>query len=183
MKIYTKTGDTGETSLISGKRVPKDNDRIEAYGSVDELNSWLGVLLTHQDCPEDTKEILIRAQNELFVIGSHLANEPGKNDFPLPAIDENGPQKLEFEIDRLNQALEPLKHFVLPGGSQGVSFAHVARTVCRRAERHVVKLSHVEPVEESIIVYLNRLSDFLFIWSRYVAKTTQVEEVKWIPNK
>jgi cob(I)alamin adenosyltransferase len=182
MKIYTKTGDKGQTSLISGKRVPKNHDRIEAYGSTDELNSFIGLIIAQADTPDSSKLILTQIQNEIFVIGSHLANEPGKNTFPLPELDPKGTEKLEKEIDRMNEELEGLKNFVLPGGSQSIAFTHIARTVCRRAERNIVKLMHQEPVNENIVIYLNRMSDYLFTLSRFIAKKTGVEEIKWTPR-
>jgi len=179
MKIYTKTGDKGETSLISGKRVKKNNARIEAYGSTDELNSWLGLLVSLSETPQESKTILFNAQNELFVIGSHLASEPGKNTYPLPSLNPNGTSELEDAIDSMNVSLEPLKNFVLPGGSQSIAYTHIARTVCRRAERNIVNLMQLEPVEENIIIYLNRLSDYLFVLSRYFAHKNNVSEVIW----
>ncbi len=176
-KIYTKTGDTGETALFGGKRLPKSHVRIEAYGTVDELNSWIGVLRDLTDVSE-TKELLKAIQDRLFTLGSNLASDPDK-DMLTPDLTENDIQQLERAIDVMNETLPPLKNFILPGGHTTVSFCHVARCVCRRAERQVVALSLHEPVEGLIIQYLNRLSDYLFVLARKLAKDLKVEEVIW----
>jgi cob(I)alamin adenosyltransferase len=179
-KIYTKTGDKGETSLFGGKRLPKSHERIEAYGTVDELNAWIGVL---RDLTEaiSIKDLLKSIQDRLFTLGSNLASDPDK-DMITPDIFEHDIEVLEHVMNVMNESLPPLKNFILPGGHTTVSFCHVARCVCRRAERQVVALSLHEPVEERIIRYLNRLSDYLFVLSRQLAKDLKVEEVIWRPR-
>src|SRR5690606_12520880 len=157
MKIYTKTGDEGTTSLFGGKRVSKADLRIDAYGTTDELNSWIGIL-RDQPVNESRKEVLLVIQDRLFTIGSILAVEPGNTRVKVPALDEEDIQFLEKQIDQMDAALPPLRSFVLPGGHQSVSFGHVSRTVCRRAERIVVALGEVDGL---VVKYLNRLSDFL----------------------
>ncbi len=179
-KIYTKTGDTGETALFGGKRLPKDHLRIEAYGTVDELNAHIGVIRDFSS-EEETSAQLLEVQNQLFTIGSHLACDPDKK-MKLPEILPESITLLEAEIDRLTAALPELKHFVLPGGHLSNSFCHVARCVCRRAERTVVALSHSETVEPILIQYLNRLSDYLFTLCRAFSQWNDMEEVKWIPK-
>lgn len=179
-KIYTKTGDTGETALFGGKRLPKSHVRIEAYGTVDELNSWIGVLRDLTDTSE-TKDLLKAIQDRLFTLGSNLASDPDK-DMLTPDLTENDIQQLERAIDVMNEILPPLKNFILPGGHTTISFCHVARCVCRRAERQVVALSLHEPVEGLIIQYLNRLSDYLFVLARKLAMDLNVEEVIWRPR-
>ena len=180
MKVYTKTGDEGKTSLVGGTRVPKDHIRIECYGTVDELCSWIG-LVGDQDIEEEHKKVLIEIQDRLFTIESLLASEPD-NDFKLPEILESDVKFLEKEIDKINSKLPPLKSFLLPGGHEIISQCHLARTVCRRAERLVIQLSRKYPVQELIIVYLNRLSDYLFMLSRKVAQEKGVEERLWKPR-
>lgn len=179
-KIYTKTGDSGETALFGGKRLPKDHLRIEAYGTVDELNAHIGVIKDFSS-EETTTALLLAIQHQLFTIGSHLACDPEKQ-MKLPEISMQSIVDLEVEIDRLTSELPELKHFVLPGGHLSNSFCHVARCVCRRAERAVVALSHSEPVEPILIQYLNRLSDYLFTLCRAFSQWNDVEEVKWMPN-
>lgn len=181
MKIYTKTGDDGSTSLYGGKRVSKSDLRVEAYGTIDELNAWIG-LIRDEIHGHLIKDFLKDVQDRLFDIGSHLASDPEKN-LKLPEINESQIETIEHEIDRMNEMLEPLKYFILPGGSRKISEIHITRTVCRRAERIIVALSQVNSVEIIIIKYLNRLSDYLFVLSRYIAKETGVEENKWIPKK
>ena len=181
IKIYTKKGDNGSTGLIGGKRISKSDLKIEAYGTVDELNSYLG-LLRDQEVNKTRKAELIEIQNELFVVGSHLAKEKEDINFKLPALDEEGAHKLERAIDRMNEQLPEMKFFVLPGGHQSVSHGHIARCVCRRAERTVVKLSAQEEIDNQIIAYLNRLSDFLFVLCRWMSQELSVEEIKWEPN-
>ncbi len=177
MKIYTKTGDKGKTSLYSGDRISKSNSRIEAYGNIDELNSFIGLLA--EFIPKNKKEILQKIQNELFVQGSHLA-AGNDHDFKLPEFNIELVEILEKGIDEMNEELPPLKHFILPGGSKGVSYTHVCRTITRRAERGVVKLSEIENVPENIIIFLNRLSDYFFVFGRYIAHIEGTEEVKWL---
>src|SRR5688572_11548295 len=160
MKIYTKTGDQGMTSLFGGKRVSKADLRIETYGTVDELNSWVGVL-RDQEINHSRKEILLIVQDRLFTIGSMLATEPGNTKVKIPLLSERDVVVLENEIDAMDGALPPMRSFVLPGGHTAVSFAHVTRTVCRRAERLVIALNETESVDALVVVYLNRLSDYL----------------------
>ncbi len=182
MKIYTKKGDKGETSLIGGVRVPKFDTRIDAYGTIDELNSYLGVL-RDQDISAVYKQELIDIQQILFTIGSHLAVGRSSTSMKLPEMKRSYIEQLEKSIDRMDESLPPMKYFVLPGGHQSVSFCHVARCVCRRAERLVVLLSHEDDVDELILMYLNRLSDYLFTLSRKIGQDLNAEEQPWIPEK
>jgi cob(I)alamin adenosyltransferase len=181
MKIYTKTGDLGTTSLFGGKRVSKADLRIDAYGTVDELNSFLG-LVGDQDVNAKRKETLIRIQNSLFVMGSILSTEPGNTKVKVPSLQEAEILFMEQEIDAMELELAPLRFFILPGGHASVSFCHVARTVCRRAERLVTALHDQESIDPLVIKYLNRLSDYLFVLSRKMAKELGVEEVAWRPG-
>lgn len=181
MKIYTKTGDKGETSLFGGKRVKKYDIRIEAYGTVDELNSYIG-LMRDYTINVHHKNTLIEIQDRLFTIGSLLAADPEKPSLKKPDLFETDVELLEKEIDKMNEGLEPLKTFVLPGGNKEVSFAHIARCVCRRAERNVVHLADQVEVENIIIIYLNRLSDYIFVLSRDMAKNLNAEETPWQPR-
>lgn len=181
MKIYTKTGDLGTTSLFGGKRVSKADLRIDAYGTVDELNSFLG-LVRDQEVNVKRKETLIRIQNSLFVMGSILATEPGNAKVKIPSLQEAEILFLEQEIDVMESELAPLRFFILPGGHSSVSFCHVARTVCRRAERLVTALHDQESIDPLVIKYLNRLSDYLFVLSRKMSKELGVEEVAWRPQ-
>lgn len=180
-KIYTKTGDKGETGLFGGRRLPKFHDRIEAYGTVDELNAFIGLLSDYVES-EGLNQELKDIQDLLFVIGANLASEPKKED-AVPDVTDEDVSALEKAMDRMDGDLPPLKHFLLPGGHPAVSYAHVARTVCRRAERLVVALAQEEVVADIIIRYLNRLSDYLFILSRKVGHDLGVEERKWEPRK
>jgi cob(I)alamin adenosyltransferase len=181
MKVYTKTGDTGTTALIGGTRVPKDHIRIEAYGSVDELNAHLGLL--RDITPElNISSELISIQETLFVIGSHLANDLEKSRMELPKLLLSDVEFLEKNIDTMDEILPPMKNFVLPGGNMGVSQAHVARCVCRRAERATIHLSHDFPIDPYIITYLNRLSDYLFVLSRHISYVTKAVEIPWKPR-
>ena len=182
MKIYTKTGDQGQTSLIGGTRVFKSHHRIDAYGTVDELNAWLG-LLRDQPVNEVRKALLIEIQDRLFTIGSLLAADPAKNTMKLPQLSEADLELLEGEMDGMDAELPEMRFFVLPGGHPSVSFCHLARTVCRRAERLVIALAQEEPVDELVIKYLNRLSDYLFVLSRAVSQALQAEEIAWKPRK
>ncbi|MET4106510.1 cob(I)yrinic acid a,c-diamide adenosyltransferase [Hymenobacter sp. UYP22] len=181
MKIYTKTGDKGLTSLIGGTRVPKSSLRIECYGTVDELNSYLG-LVRDQDVNAGRRPLLKEVQDRLFTIGASLASDPEKSKMKIPDLHAEDVALLEQEMDRMNDGLPELRVFVLPGGHQSVSFAHVARCVCRRAERLVIHLQQDEFVAELVVMYLNRLSDFLFVLSRQMAHELQAEEVKWEPR-
>jgi cob(I)alamin adenosyltransferase len=180
MKIYTRTGDTGETSLIDGRRISKADARIEAFGSVDELNAFLG-LLRDQPVNENRGSLLVTIQDRLFTIGSNLAvPDQVKVEFS-PALTTDDITFLELAIDRMDQELPPMRSFILPGGHPSVSFGHVARTVCRRAERHIVLLSAEHVVDPLIIQYMNRLSDFLFVLCRKMAIELKIEEVPWKP--
>lgn len=181
MKIYTKTGDSGQTSLIGGTRVPKHHIRIEAYGTVDELNSWIG-LIRDQNIDQQSISTLLEIQDRLFTIGSHLASDPGKSKMKLPEINPEDIELLEKEIDRMTALLPELKSFILPGGNTTVSYIHIARCVCRRCERLVTHLNEEEPVNEKIVVYLNRLSDHLFTLSRYIGMNMKVTESPWNPK-
>jgi cob(I)alamin adenosyltransferase len=182
MKIYTKTGDKGQTSLIGGTRVPKHHIRIEAYGTVDELNSWMGVI---RDSVSDdtTKKLIIDIQDKLFTIGSHLASDPEKSKMKLPEITDTHVAVMEVAIDEMDKVVPPMKNFVLPGGHLSVSYCHVARCVCRRAERCIIHLSETAPVEDVIVRYVNRLSDYLFMLSRKLTHDLGAEEIPWIPAK
>ena len=189
MKIYTKTGDTGTTALFGGKRVKKYNLRIESYGTVDELNSYIG-LIKDQDISDINKSYLLQIQNELFTLGAMLATPPeketlksGKQRLNIPKIDETSILSLEKKIDKIDEELPQMTHFILPGGHQAVSFCHIARCVCRRAERLSVELNDQEKINTNIIIYLNRLSDYLFMLARKLSKDLSIEEIKWIPEK
>lgn len=189
MKIYTKTGDAGTTALFGGTRVPKHNIRIESYGTVDELNSYLGLIRT-QDIDSRSKEILTFIQDRLFTLGAILATDPakatlksGKERLNIPKIKEEDIVLLETEMDKMNDVLPPMTHFILPGGNTTVSYCHIARTVCRRAERRATLLNENEPVDDRVLMYLNRLSDYLFVLARKLSKNTNAEETQWIPKK
>ena len=181
MKIYTKKGDRGETSLIGGTRVPKSHLRIDSYGTVDELNAYIG-LLRDQAIGPSYKELLKHIQENLFVIGSNLAADPVHSKMQLPEVETEAITELENEIDDMQETLPELKHFILPGGHSTVSFCHIARCVCRRAERLIVHLSKEEKVNDLIIKYLNRLSDYLFVLGRKLAADLNAEEYKWLPQ-
>ena len=182
MKIYTKTGGEGTTSLFGGKRVPKFHLRIDAYGTVDELNSYIG-LVADQEINVGRNPFLRAIQEELFTIGSHLAAEPGKEHNYLPPLTSEIVKNLEAEIDQMDAELPTLKSFILPGGHPAVSYCHIARCVCRRAERLCVDLNQHENLSPTIIQYLNRLSDFLFILARKMSQELGVEEIQWRPKK
>lgn len=181
MKIYTKTGDKGFTSLIGGTRVPKHHLRIESYGTIDELNSYIG-LIRDQDIEKQEKELLKEIQDRLFTIGSSLAADPEKSRMVIPDLHLSDVELLEQEIDRMNTALPELRHFILPGGNNAISFCHIARCVCRRAERLCVGLAEESEVEEKVIVYLNRLSDYLFTLARWIGLKQHVAENQWLPR-
>lgn len=181
MKIYTKTGDQGTTSLFGGKRVSKADLRIETYGTVDELNSWLGVL-RDQDVNQKRLTVLIEIQDRLFTVGSILATEPGNTKVKIPSLSEDDIHFLEKQIDSMEALLEPMRFFILPGGHQSVSFCHVARTVCRRAERLTIALHNVEPIDALVIKYLNRLSDYIFVLSRLMTLELKAPEINWKPR-
>jgi cob(I)alamin adenosyltransferase len=189
MKVYTKTGDQGTTALFGGTRVPKHHIRIDSYGTVDELNSHIG-LIRDQDIDPSYKNVLIDIQDKLFTVGAILATDPekailknGKERLNIPKISDANILYLEQEMDAMDAELPPMTHFVLPGGHQTVSFCHIARCVCRRAERLATALNDIAPFESNTLKYLNRLSDYLFVLARKLSKDLQAEEVKWIPQK
>ena len=181
MKIYTKTGDKGYTSLIGGVRVPKYHLRIESYGTVDELNSYIG-LIRDQEIGSELRSDLKEIQDRLFTIGSLLASDPEKSRMKVPDLHETDIERLEKAIDVITAALPELRHFVLPGGGQAASFCHVARCVCRRAERLAVHLSEESFVENMVIIYLNRLSDYLFVLARKLCFDSGNTENEWLPR-
>lgn len=189
MKVYTKTGDKGSTALFGGTRVPKHHIRIESYGTVDELNSYIG-LIRDQEIDSQYKEVLIKIQDHLFTLGAILATDPekmilknGKERLNIPKIEMEDIEFLENEIDTMETFLPPMTHFVLPGGHTTVSFCHIARCVCRRAERLSVALNEQESTDEHVLKYLNRLSDYLFVLARKLSLDLKADEVKWIPKK
>lgn len=193
MKIYTKKGDKGETSLIGGTRVSKSHIRIETYGTVDELNSYIG-LLSVQPVNESRKNILTDIQHKLFTIGTSLASDPQKSKTRIPDLTDQDVENLEKEIDKMDEKLPELKSFILPGGNQQVAFCHISRCVCRRAERLVTALlisnrdgssssSEHEFVADHVIKYLNRLSDYLFVLARKMGQELNAEEIYWKPRK
>ncbi|MDB5007365.1 MAG: cob(I)yrinic acid a,c-diamide adenosyltransferase [Mucilaginibacter sp.] len=181
MKIYTKTGDKGFTSLIGGTRVAKHHIRIESYGTVDELNSYIG-LIGDQDIAEHDKQILKQVQDRLFTIGSSLAADPEKSKMIIPDLHLEDIELLETEMDKMNLNLPELRHFILPGGSNTISYCHIARCVCRRAERITVHLAENSAVDEKVNIYLNRLSDYLFTLARKIANDNKIPENQWIPR-
>jgi cob(I)alamin adenosyltransferase len=181
MKIYTRTGDEGMTALFGGRRVSKSDLRIEAYGTVDELNAHIG-LLRDQVVNKSRIPVLVEVQDRLFTIGSLLAVEPGNEKVKVPALKAGDIEYLEHQIDDMDQALPPMKSFVLPGGHPSVSFGHIARTVCRRAERLVIALHQQEKTPVLVIPYLNRLSDYLFVLCRKMAHELDAPETPWTPR-
>jgi len=189
MKVYTKTGDTGTTALFGGTRVPKHHIRIESYGTVDELNSHIG-LIRDQEINSHYKDLLIEVQDRLFTVGAILATPPeketlknGEKRLQNLGILETDIDYLEKEIDAMEDSLPQMTHFVLPGGHTTVSYCHIARCVCRRAERLAVHLNDIEPTDELVIKYLNRLSDYLFVLARKLSFDLKADEVQWIPRK
>ena len=189
MKIYTKTGDKGTTALFGGTRVPKHHVRIESYGTIDELNSHLG-MLRDQKVDQHSHEIILQIQERLFTIGSILATDPekatlksGKQRLDIPRISSEDIELLENEMDKMNEVLPPMTHFVLPGGHQTVSVCHISRCVCRRAERLASALNDLEPFEKEVLQYLNRLSDYLFVLARKLSHDLKAKEIQWIPKK
>jgi cob(I)alamin adenosyltransferase len=189
MKVYTKTGDNGTTALFGGTRVPKHHIRIESYGTVDELNSHIG-LIRDQEINSHYKDVLIEVQDRLFTVGAILATPPeketlknGEKRLQNLGILEADIDYLEKEIDAMEDSLPQMTHFVLPGGHTTVSYCHIARCVCRRAERLAVHLNDIEPTDELVIKYLNRLSDYLFVLARKLSFDLKAEEVQWIPRK
>jgi cob(I)alamin adenosyltransferase len=189
MKVYTKTGDKGTTALFGGTRVPKHHIRIESYGTVDELNSHIG-LIRDQEINSLYKNVLIEVQDRLFTVGAILATPPeketlknGEKRLQNLGIIESDIEFLEKEIDSMENNLPPMTHFVLPGGHTTVSYCHIARCVCRRAERLSTHLNEIEPTDELVIKYLNRLSDYLFVLARKLSFDLNAEEVQWVPRK
>ena len=182
-RIYTKTGDRGDTGLGDGSRVPKDHPRVAAYGAVDELNAVLGLLLAH-DAGQPEADLLRGIQNDLFDVGADLCVPQPADEAPGQRLRVRPEQaaRLESAIDRLNEPLAPLKSFVLPGGTPASAWCHLARTICRRAERDVVTLARAEPVNPQVVVYLNRLSDLLFVLARVYNSKGQ-DDVLWQPGK
>jgi cob(I)alamin adenosyltransferase len=178
MKIYTKTGDKGQTSLIGGTRVPKHHVRIEAYGTVDELNSWIG-LIRDQSVAADVSEVLLEIQDRLFTIGSSLASDPEKSKMKIPDLKEEDILLLEKQMDLMNETLPEMRSFLLPGGHTTVSYCHIARCVCRRAERATIRLAENEFVADLVVKYLNRLSDYLFVLSRRLSSDLKAPEIPW----
>jgi cob(I)alamin adenosyltransferase len=181
-KIYTKGGDKGETSLLGGTRVLKSHERVEAYGNLDELNSFIG-LIRDQEIKPHYHEVLVRIQENLFIAEALIARDPEKEAKNLPTLMENEILALENEIDRMNEELSPIRNFILPGGHPVVSYCHIARTVCRRAERSLIRLNKISPVEDIIIRFLNRLSDYLFVLARKTGKDAGAIETPWITNR
>lgn len=181
MKIYTKTGDKGTTALFGGKRVSKADLRIDTYGTIDELNSWIG-MVRDLEVNQKRKDILVEIQDRLFTVGSILATEPGNTKVKIPSLAEADILFLEKEIDAMDAALPPMRFFVLPGGHTAISHCHVARTVCRRSERLIIALHAQETVPDEVIKYINRLSDYLFVLSRMVAHELGAEETPWNPR-
>ena len=182
-KIYTKTGDLGKTSLIGGTKVPKNNIRIESYGTVDELNSFIGLTADHIT-QQPLKDILKELQDRLFTIGSSLACDPDKEPkLKIPDLKESDITLLEHEIDKMNEELEEMKSFILPGGHVAISTAHITRCVCRRAERICVNMMENDLfVDPLVIKYLNRLSDYLFVLARYIGHLLGVQDIPWKPR-
>ncbi len=181
MKIYTKTGDKGQTSLIGGTRVPKYHIRIETYGTVDELNSYIGLIMC-QSIDLHHQQVLKEIQDRLFTIGASLASDPERSKMKIPDLTEADIALLETEMDSMNEILPELKHFILPGGNTIVSYCHLARCVCRRAERLTVQLAEESFVDNNITIYLNRLSDYLFVLGRKLNADIGTEENIWIPR-
>ncbi|MBE15295.1 MAG: cob(I)yrinic acid a,c-diamide adenosyltransferase [Dokdonia sp.] len=189
MKVYTKTGDQGTTALFGGTRVPKHHIRIDSYGTVDELNSHIGLIRDQQIDPR-SEEILLHIQDRLFTVGAVLATDPdkatlksGKDRLNIPRVDEEDVVLLENEMDRMDAELPQMTHFVLPGGHTTVSYCHIARCVCRRAERLATALYDIEPFDQYTLKYLNRLSDYLFVLARKLSYDLKAKEIKWIPKK
>ncbi len=181
MKIYTKTGDKGQTSLIGGTRVPKYHVRIESYGTVDELNSYIG-LIACQEIDSQHQVVLKEIQDRLFTIGSSLASDPDRSKMKIPDLLETDIALLENQMDQMSEELPELKHFILPGGNTIVSYCHLARCVCRRAERLTVELASQSFVDSNITIYLNRLSDYLFVLGRKLNHDIGTVENVWIPR-
>lgn len=183
VKLYTKTGDKGKTSLLGGKKVAKSHERIESYGTIDELNAFVGLLKDQPEVEMRLKQQLYWIQETLFSLGSILATENEFKGFELPQITEVEITQLEQWIDHYDGQLPELKNFILPGGHQTVSYCHVCRTVCRRAERSITRLAEHEELDDNILPFINRLSDYFFILARKLAKTLDVPETPWVPGE
>lgn len=189
MKIYTKTGDNATTALFGGTRIEKHHIRIESYGTIDELNSWLG-LIRDQEIDAHSKNVLTSLQDKLFTVGAILATDPekavlknGKARLNIPVINESDILILENEMDAMESELMPMTHFILPGGHTTVSYCHITRTICRRAERLISHLNASETVDSNVLKFINRLSDYLFVLARKLSHELKAEEIKWIPEK
>jgi cob(I)alamin adenosyltransferase len=181
MRVYTRTGDKGSTSLASGTRVPKDHPRLETYGSVDELNSHIGLLRT--EVPDQkARELLVRIQNRIFTISSRLAIDKPDMALKLPEIKDIDIKELELDMDRMLDLLPPLENFILPGGHPLVAECHIARTVCRRVERLMVRFSEDFEIDINMMIYINRLSDYLFVLARKTSKDMGVGDLLWSPD-
>ncbi len=184
MKIYTKGGDKGQTGLFGGERVSKNSERIEAYGTIDELNSFIGLAVEEVKSPE-IKTVLQKIQNELFTLGSDLATPlDEKNEkYKIPRVPKSFYEEAEKQIDKIEEQLEPLQNFILPGGSKASALLNICRTICRRAERRVVALKASIDIGENIIIFLNRLSDLFFVLARYENMISGIPDIIWKPNK
>ena len=182
MKIYTKTGDQGQTGLFGGERVSKDHLRIRAYGDLDELNASLGSVLSEMTVSQGVKERLLRIQNELFQLGAELATPRGKKT-TTTLLGETEVARLESEIDKMEETLQPLKNFILPGGSRVAAQLHLARATSRRAEREMISLHRAEPLRAVVLEYINRLSDYLFVCARFANHEVNVEDLPWVPRR
>ncbi|WP_299429598.1 cob(I)yrinic acid a,c-diamide adenosyltransferase [uncultured Maribacter sp.] len=189
MKIYTKTGDKGTSALFGGTRVPKHHIRLDSYGTIDELNSWIG-LIRDQEIDSISKQTLLTIQDKLFTVGAILATDPekailknGKERLSIPKISDVDITFLEDNMDTMETQLPQMTHFILPGGHTTVSYCHIARTVCRRAERMISFLNENEPTDGNVLSFINRLSDYLFVLARKLSFDLKAEEIKWIPEK
>ncbi len=178
MKIYTKTGDKGKTGLLGGTRLSKHHIRIESYGTMDELNAFIGQLRAY-NLDQLSDATLLEIQSQLFTIGSNLAADPVKNKVKIPSIKEEDVKHLEAEIDRMNESLPQMRNFILPGGSSETAACHIARCVCRRAERNIVQLAEFEFVDPIVLQFVNRLSDYLFVLARWIAYQQGINEIPW----
>ncbi len=180
--VYTRTGDRGRTSLIGGTRVPKNDVRLEAYGTVDELNSFIGMIRSY-DIDEQSKTQLIEIQKRLFEVGAYLATDTNVADLrDKMQYDDSVIETLEEAMDKMEEALPPLKYFVLPGGDPCVSYCHISRTICRRAERRILEMGESMDVNTWVVRYINRLSDYLFVLSRHLSKHFNTNEIPWVPE-